>query len=182
MNPKRISAFAGAAACALSLGVASLASANASQHTVANTFPVANKLCTEVKAGGGNARIKAEATQITALCTTLETTFQGLTKTAITGQTTVATALAADRVAFKTACPKATVTRTACRTAKATLRAQVRSLFVARFTVDFTYQKGLEADRLAFWTGIKALPGAKGLKPDAAIVIPKPPKGVKVHQ
>ena len=182
MNPKRISAYAGAAACALSLGVTSFASANASQRTMANTFPVANKLCMEVKAGGGNARVKANAAAITTDCTTLETTFNELTKTAITGQTTVRAALVANGVTLKTACPKPTTVRAVCRTTRRTVQVSNRKLFIQRFEIAFTYQKGLEAARLAFWTAIKALPGDKGLKADSTIPLPTPPKGLKIHQ
>jgi hypothetical protein len=181
MNLKRTSAFAGAAACALTLGFTSLASADASSRTMANTFPVANKLCTEVKAGGGNAKLKAEATQIIADCTTLETKFQELTKTAIAGQTVVRTALAADKVAFKTACPKVISTRAACRIAKRTLLLDKHRLSLQRFSVDFTFLKGLEAARLAFWTSVRSLPGGAHLKADAVINPPTPPKGAKTH-
>ena len=181
MTLKRTSAFVGAAACALTLGVTSLASADAAHQTFATTFPLANALCTKVKAGGGGAKLKANATQIIADCTTLEMKFQELNKAALTGQAAVRTALHADNVAFHTACPKPVTDRAACRTARRTLQADIHRLFVQRFNVDFTYLKGLEAARLAFWTSVKALPGAASLQADAVIHTPKLGKGKSHH-
>jgi hypothetical protein len=182
MDLKRTSAFAGAAVCAISLGVTSLASAKVSTRTFANTFPFANKLCTETKAGLGNAHRKADAAAIIADCTTLEMKYQELTKAASTGQAAVRTAIANDKASFQTACPKPPTASTpavrvaACRTAKHNEQVTFRHIAVQRFEVINNFVKGLQSARLTFWTAIHALPGASSIKPDVPIPSPTPPK------
>lgn len=181
MDTKRITAFAGAAACAVSLGATSLASASNTPPTFANTLPFANKLCTEVKAGAGNAHRKAVAPKIIEDCTELETKFQELRSAELLGMTSVRAGFAANKLAFDTACPKPTATtntpaqRVACHAAKRLRQATAHRLFLQRFTVITTFIKGVDEARLKFWTAIKALKGQNSIKPDATIPLPKHP-------
>ena len=183
MNWRRMAALAGAAACAFSLGVTSVTSANVSGRTFANTFSIANKLCMEVRANGPNKHRKAFATQIIADCTALEMKFQELTTTALAGQAAIRTALAANKTTFQAACPKVPTSSTppaarrACNTAAHNRQVVFHKLAFQRFEVLFTYHKGLDEARFTFWSAIKALPGSKGIKVDAVIPLPKPPKG-----
>jgi hypothetical protein len=169
MNFKRMTACAAALACGATLGVTSMASADAAHGTFANALPIANGLCTHVRAGKEAKRLQPFATQIIADCTTAETEYTAARSTAVAGQAAVRAAALLDKAAFKTACPKFTTAHATCVTAKHTIQAEFRKLSIQRFNVDLTYLKTVESIRVKFWTAIHSLPGAKHVKTDAKI-------------
>jgi hypothetical protein len=156
-------------AAAVILGVAAPgASAHAHPHSYWRTYPAASSLCARVAVGHAPKRLAADVAQISAACTTLNSSYtQALTtyQTAvapIAGQVkaTLANVRAARRTARQThdwTAYKATV-KQAVTTLKG-LRAQVRAARQA-------YVAAIRAARQTFWSTIHALRGAASLPGD----------------
>lgn len=163
---------------AVVLGVAApAASAHHRPHSYGRTYPHASSLCAQVAAGHTPKRLAADTAQITAACTTLNTSYtQALTtyQTAvapIVGQvkTTLANVRAARRDARQT--HDWTAYKTTVQQAIATLkglRAQVR-------TAQQAYVASIRSARQTFWTTVRALRGASSLPADTGN--PTPPAG-----
>jgi hypothetical protein len=152
-------------------------SAHHRPHSYGRTYPAASSLCARVADGHTPKRLAADAAQITAACTALNTSYaQALT----TYQAAVApivaqvkTALASIRTARQTARQTHdwSAYNTAVQQAIATLkglRAQVR-------TAQQAYVASIRSARQTFWTTVHALPGASSLPADTGN--PAPPAG-----
>jgi hypothetical protein len=169
MNFKRITACSAAIACGATLGMSSAAGADAAHATFANMYPVANSLCTHVRAGTEANRLKPFATQVQTACTTAETEFTAARTAALTGQAAVRNAMALNHATYKAACPKFAKSHPACVTAGRNAQATYKKLAAQRRVVDSTFGKAVEAIRKKFWASIHSIPGAKHLRTDKPI-------------
>ena len=161
---------------AMILGAAApAASAYGRPHGYAVTYPVASSLCARVAAGHAPKRLAADATQITATCTTLANSYNqalGTYETAVApipGQ--VKSTLASVRAARQTARQTHdwAAYEAAIKLANSTLqglRDQVRA-------AQQVYVAAIRSARQTFWTTIHALSGAGSLPVDTGT--PAPP-------
>lgn len=165
-------------AAAVILGVvAPGASADGHHHSYWRTYPFASSLCERVAAGHAPKRLAADATQISAACTTLADSY---TQALTTYQAAVApiaaqvkSALASVRAAHHTA--RQTGDWTAYQaTVKQTL-ATLKGLRVQERAAQQAYVAAIRAARQTFWDTIHALRGGASLPADKGS--PAPPAG-----
>ena len=177
MNLKRFTARTGALAAAAALGLGASAGAAPSNHTLQNTFPVAAKLCSDIRTPGTNhPLLRKYSTQVLEDCTALESKFTTATTAAIAAEAPIRTALLADRTAFRSKCAgRGAAVKSACRTAKRLVQTDIHKLFVERLALSHTYIGELIAARTAFWAAIHSLPGAKNVPADSKTETPKVP-------
>ena len=174
MSPSSRIIGALAAASALALSAPGIAGAAApGSLTFEQTFPLASRLCAKVAAGTENKHFKANAADVSADCTTLQSTFTTAQSTVVAIRAAILPTLAAEKAAVHAACPDPKVVKAACRKVHraddAAILSMARQLRAARHS----YFKGIESARKTFWTAIKSLPGEKHIKVDKPIFVPK---------
>jgi hypothetical protein len=165
---RRIS-FLAVAACALVAVPA--ASAHPGQRGFDRTYPHASRLCAKVANGHTPKRLAASATQVTAACTTLKTSFTGA-QTAYTTTTAPLKQQGTDAVtALHTTCAQARANHdhAACRSARQSTRSTLKSLRGQVRTAASTYHATVDGARKTFWTTIRALRGGSSLTPDKSV-------------
>jgi hypothetical protein len=149
------------------------ASARPGQRSFNQTFPVASRLCTNIAHGGGPTKLRPLSGQVTALCTTLVTSFTTAQAAYFTTVTPIKQQVIALRAQTHEACatrPSATcrAARQQARTTLAALRTQVR-------TAASTYRTSIQTARRTFWNAIHALRGGAGIAPDTSSTAVAPP-------
>jgi hypothetical protein len=151
-------------ALALLILPAGAASAKPGKRSLNQTYPVASRLCANVAAGAGPRKLRADKTQVAALCSTLTTSFTTAQTAYFNTVTPIEQQVIALRAHVKQAC--ATRPSTTCKTARqqakttlAGLRAQVR-------TAASTYRTSVRTARQTFWNAIHTLRGGTGITPD----------------
>jgi len=160
-RPAAVLSLAGAALAAVC--AASAGAAPSAQKTFPQTYPVVSRLCAEVAKGEGPVRLQPYAAQALADCATLESAFNEASSAELAAQAPVTAALATERHAAPSACARPRLQAAACAVARQSRHATIKSLESQHASVEHTYHQALEANRLAFWSAIHALPHCAGV-------------------
>jgi hypothetical protein len=140
------------------------ASARPGQRSFDRTFPVASRLCTNIAHGGGPIKLRPLSAQVTALCTTLTSSFTTAQSTYFAAVTPIKQQVIAIRAQTHMAC--ATRPSTTCKTARLQARAPLAGLRAQVRTAAATYRASIRLARQTFWSAIHALRGGAGIVPD----------------
>lgn len=155
----------GFAACACALLILpTAASARPGSRTFNQTFPIASGLCTNIAAGRGPAKLRADASQIAGLCGSLRTSYLNAQNTYFATVTPLKTQATALVTATRQAC--ATRPSAICKSTRQTNRPILRGLRAQVRVAGVTYRSTIETARKVFWSQIHTLRGAATLKPD----------------
>jgi hypothetical protein len=169
MTPPRFAGAAAALATAGSLVFTGVAAANAGQKTFAQTYPRASELCAHVTAGGGPKRLRRSAPLVLADCATLQNGFTAAQAGVLAGDASLAASRATLRSSTRSTCVGAGTHSTACKRARHKRDRMLDGLAKQRVLLAHAYFRTVEADRLAFWNAIRALPGGREVREDARI-------------
>jgi hypothetical protein len=144
----------------------------AGTRSFTQTFPVASKLCANVKAGTVKSKkLKAQSTAVIADCTALETNFGAAQLAVNTARTTDNAQIAADKAAINTACPPSMIGKPACTSVRASEKAAIKALVANRSAAVHLYYKTVESMRRAFWHQIHLLRGLSHIRADKPLPI-----------
>lgn len=155
----------GFAACACALLILpAAASARPGARSFNQTFPIASRLCTNIAAGHGPAKLRQDASQIAGLCGSLKTSYLNAQSTYFS----TVTPLKAQATGLVTAVRQACATRPSaiCKSTRKTDRPILKGLRAQVRAAGATYRATIETARKAFWSQIHTLRGAATLKPD----------------
>jgi hypothetical protein len=169
MTPPRLAGAAAALATAGSLAFTGAAAANAGQKSFAQTYPRASVVCAHVAAGGGPKRLRRAAPAVLADCSALQNGFTTAQATVLTGDASIAAAQATLRTSTRATCVGSGTHSLTCRRTRHKRDRAMARLTAQRVTLARAYFRTVEADRLAFWSAIRALPGGRTLPEDARI-------------
>lgn len=157
------------ATVATMLATSGVANAAAGKRSFTETYPVASRLCAKTELGVEAKKLRPSAAQILADCSALKLSFE----TARTAVLAAHRALLADRTADVTAanaaCAGALLHKPSCTKARLTELTKLGHLNAQRILANHAYYREAEAARTTFWSKIHALPGGKGIVPDAVI-------------
>ncbi len=145
------------AAIAVMLAVTPGALARAGDRTVVETYPVATALCAKAHAGTLPPKLAPSATQVLALCNTLENAFAPLASTVDAAEAQFLTTIANQKGLVGAACAKPVSDHAACLAARATKRTTDAAALATRRGAVLAFHTAIEANRTTFWTGISAL-------------------------
>jgi hypothetical protein len=151
------------------LAVPGVAGASAGQKSFAETYPVASRLCAKTEQGTEAQKLHASAPQILADCTSLKQRFEAARTAVLAAHRAILAARLADRAAANAACIGALLHKPSCTKARLTELNKLNHLNAQRILANRAYYRAAEGARIAFWTAIRALPGAKSISPDQPI-------------
>jgi hypothetical protein len=168
--PSRIAAVLAAAGAGAALAFPAAAGARAGDRTFQQTFPVASTVCAKVAAGTEGKHLKRFATQVTADCTALQSTFSTAQSTVLAARSAISAQIAADRALTGAACPASAKAPTvACRHTRAVNDLAIDRLHRQMHHAVRRYYRTIEAARERFWNAIHALPGERRAHQDLPI-------------
>ncbi|QEC47943.1 hypothetical protein FSW04_10425 [Baekduia soli] len=157
--------------CALLALPAAASAAPAGARGMAATFPHATALCAKVAAGQAPKRLAGSADKVTAACTTLARDFTATQTTFRAARTSLRTQARTAIATARATCAQARAAgdRAACRAAVRQARGTLRGLRTQLRTARTAYHQGVQAERKAFWTTIRALAGGSTVAPDRTV-------------
>jgi hypothetical protein len=141
-----------------------LASARPGQRSFNQTFPVASKLCTNIANGAGPAKLRADATQIKALCATLLSSFTNAESTYFSTVTPLRQEVISLNAKTRLAC--ATRPSPTCKSTRKADRAQIHAIRAQVRSAGTTYRTAIQTARHTFWNAIHALKGGASVTAD----------------
>lgn len=162
-----------AALCAAALaGLASgpAAGAHAGERSLAQTFPLATRLCAAISRGEGPKRLRPSAAAVEAACAQLQSSFTADQNVVLTAVSPLQARLAAQQVRTHNVCSARPLHLAACETARRRRRRLLALLEAERRRRAHAYYAAVEADRAAFWAAVHALPGGLGLAGDRPVI------------
>jgi hypothetical protein len=171
MSPCRIAAAAAVSAAIATGAVTSSASAAAGEKTLAQTFPVASRICAATAAGTERTALKPFAASILADCAALQSAFTGASTTVVAARTAINAQIATEKAAITAACPRPHSHRPACVLARRTHGATLSALHKQRRAAVQLYYTQIDVARHAFWTAFHSLPPAHNIKADAPVPV-----------
>jgi len=146
-----------------------LASARPGQRSFNQTFPIASRLCMNVAKGGGPAKLRADAAQVKALCSTLLSSFTTTQANYFSTVTPLRQQIIAVNAQTRQAC--ATRPSPLCRSTRQMDRAKIAGIRAQIRAAGNTYRTSIQTARRTFWSAIHALRGGVSITADAGIPV-----------
>jgi hypothetical protein len=174
MSLCRTAAVAAVTAAIATGAVTSSAFASPGDKTLAQTFPVASRICTNTAAGKERPALKPFAAMILADCMALQTAFTAAQTTVVAARTTINAQIATEQAAINAACPRPRTHKHACGLAHRAHDPALTLLHKERAAAVQAYFTSINNARHTFWAAFHSLPGESKVKSDTPAM---PPQG-----